>query len=150
MRKALSFLLCLVLATGLVSSACAQTVSCPEARLILTVPDGWRTVPRSDVDDPELCLHLDGGDVELYVYAADSGGYLPDFQVFTGDETESAVVTLSGRQMNYVAGSGYEGNYRIYTWQDRHTQIQLYFVIVSRPDASRKTIDRIMNSLVFD
>ena len=54
MRKAMSFLLCLFLFTGLVSAACAQTVSCPEARLILTVPDGWRTVPLSDLDDPEL------------------------------------------------------------------------------------------------
>ena len=150
MRKAMSFFLCLFLFTGLVSAACAQTVSCPEARLILTVPDGWRTVPLSDLDDPELCLHLDGGSVSLYIYAADTGGFLPGFQVFTGDETESGDVTLSGRRMNYVAGSGAGGNYRIYTWQDRRDQIQLYFLIVSSPDASRNAIDRIMDSLVFD
>ena len=150
MRKALSILLCLFIAAGLVSVACAQTVSCPEARLTLTVPDGWKIVPRSDMDDPELCLHLESGDISLCVYAADTGGFVPDFQIFTGDETESAVVTRSGRQMNYVAGSGADGNYRIYTWQDRRSQVQLYFVIVSHPEASRKTVDRIMDSLVFE
>ena len=150
MRKAMSFLLCLFLLTGLASAARAQTVSCPEARLVLTVPDGWRTVPRSDMDDPDLCLHLDGGSVSLYIYTADTGGSFPGFQVFTGDETESADVTLSGRRMNYVAGSGTGGNYRIYTWQDRRDQVQLYFLIISSPDASRNTVDRIMDSLIFE
>jgi len=150
-RKTLLFVLCLLAVLVLSVSACAQTVPCPEARIILTVPDTWTAVPRTDQDDPDLCLLLEGKDLTLYVYASDAGGFLPDaFQVFTGDETESSVVTLSGMEMTCVAGRSAEGDYRIYTWEDRRNQVQMYFLIISRPDASRKAIDDIMNSIVFE
>lgn len=150
MRKAFLFLLCLLPVISFSSVAMAQEIACPDAGLVLSVPDAWREVPLTGADDPELRLRLDGGAVSLYLYVSDSGDLLPDaFQVFLGDETESSVVTLSGRRMALVAGSGAEGDYRIYTWQDRRRQVQLYFLIVSRPDASRKTIDGIMDSIAF-
>ena len=150
MRKSVACLCCIVLLACTVSSACAQTVPCPEARVTLTVPDSWTPVPRTDQDDPDLCLLLEGKDLTLYVYVSDAGGFLPDaFQVFTGDETESSVVTLSGMEMTCVAGRSAEGDYRIYTWLDQRNQVQLYFLIYGQPKAALETILQIMDSIEF-
>ena len=88
MRRFLAFLLCVILLLGAVSCAWAQTVSCPEAHLVLTVPDSWKVLPLLGTDDPELRLLLDGKDLSLSVYVAENGGLAPDaFALFTGDET---------------------------------------------------------------
>ena len=151
MRKFPVLLLCAVLLCSLVSCAAAQSVPCPEAGLVLTVPDSWKVVPLSPSDDPDLRLLLEGKEISLSVYVADAGSLLPDaFQVFTGDETDSGTVVLGGREMTYVAGKNDDGDYRIYTWTDRRNQVQLWFVITARLKASRKTVDEIMNSLKFE
>ena len=72
------------------------------------------------------------------------------FQVFTGDETETFTVTLSGVEMTCVAGENEEGNYRIYTWLDRRSQVQLWFLVTGNPKASRKVIEEIMDTLIFE
>ena len=151
MRKCCVLLLCVLLLTGLVSCASAQTVSCPEACLILTVPDSWISVPLTEQDDPDLRLLLESEDISLSLYLADTGGLMPEaFQVFTGDETETFTVTLSGVEMTCVAGENEEGNYRIYTWLDRRSQVQLWFLVTGNPKASRKVIEEIMDTLIFE
>lgn len=151
MRRFPAFLLCLVLLLSLFSCALAQKVSCPEAHLVLTVPDSWKVLPLLEADDPELRLLLDGKDLGLSVYVADNGGLPPDaFELFTGDETESGTVRIDGVEMTYVAGKNADGNYRIYTWTDRRSQVQMYFLITARLKASGKVIDEIMDSLRFD
>ena len=151
MRKCCSVLLCVLLLSGLVSCAAAQTVSCPEARLAFEVPETWISVPLTGQDDPDLCLLLEGPDVSLAVYAADAGGLLPDaFEVLTGDETESSVLTVSGVEITCVAGKNEDGEYRIYTWLDRRTQVQFWFLATGRSKDARKVIDGIMDSLVFE
>lgn len=151
MRRFLAFLLCVILLLGAVSCAWAQTVSCPEAHLVLTVPDSWKVLPLLGTDDPELRLLLDGKDLSLSVYVAENGGLAPDaFALFTGDETESGTVRLDGVEMAYVAGKNSDGDYRIYTWTDRRSQVQMYFLITARLKSSRQTIDEIMDSLRFD
>ena len=52
--------------------------------------------------------------------------------------------------MAYVAGKNSDGDYRIYTWTDRRSQVQMYFLITARLKSSRQTIDEIMDSLRFD
>ena len=151
MRRFLAFLLCVILLLGAVSCAWAQTVSCPEAHLVLTVPDSWKVVPLNASDDPDLCLLLSGKDISLSVYVSEAAGAFPDaFQVFTGDETASGTVTLGGREMTYVAGKNSDGDYQIYTWIDRKSQVQFWFVVTAKPKTAQKTIDEIMNSLKFD
>lgn len=151
MRKSMAVLLCCILLVGSVSCAAAQSVSCPEAHLILTVPDSWTSVPLYDSGEPDLCLLLKSSDQTLSVYVSDAGGLTPGaFEVFTGDETESGTVVFSGVEMDYVAGKNADGNYRIYTWLDERNQVQLYFLITGDLASSRKVIKRIMNSLEFE
>ena len=151
MRKTLSFLLCVILLSCMAACAYAQTVPCPEAHLILTVPDDWRLVPLTGKSDPGLCLLLENGDLTLSVYIDDTDGLLPDsFQVFTGGDTESTTVTYSGVRMTCVAGTSDEGDYRIYTWLDRRDQVQFYFLITGSSRSSRGLIEDIMGSIVFE
>ena len=151
MRKVLAAFLCFSLLICTFSCASAQVVSCPEAHLSLTVPDSWTVVPLYDTGDPDLCLLLEGQDISLSVYVADAGGLLPDaFEVFTGDETESGTVVLSGVEMTYIEGKSSDGNYTIYTWLDRRNQVQFYFLVTANLKASRKAISKIMNSLQFE
>ena len=151
MRKSMAVLLCCILLVGSVSCAAAQSVSCPEAHLILTVPDSWTSVPLYDSGEPDLCLLLKSSDQTLSVYVSDAGGLTPGaFEVFTGDETDSGTVVFSGVEMDYVAGENENGNYRIYTWLDERNQVQLYFLITGDLTSSRKVIKRIMNSLEFE
>lgn len=151
MRKSMAVLLCCILLVGSVSCAAAQSVSCPEAHLILTVPDSWTSVPLYDSGEPDLCLLLKSSDQTLSVYVSDAGGLTPGaFEVFTGDETDSGTVVFSGVEMDYVSGENADGNYRIYTWLDERNQVQLYFLITGDLASSRKVIKRIMNSLEFE
>ncbi len=151
MRKRWVLLLCAVILSGMLSAASAQTVSCPDAHLTFTAPDSWTVIAPADPEDPDLRLLLRGDDLSLSVYVAESGGLPPDsFLVFTGDETESGSVTVSGMDMFYVAGQSSEGDYRIYTWPDRSNQVQLYFLITGRLKPARKAIDEILSSLVFE
>ncbi len=151
MRKCAVFLLCAVLFSCMAGAALAQQVACPEARLLLTVPDPWKVVPLTGMDDPDLCLLLKGDDLTLSVYVSDANGFLPDaFQVFVGDETESGTVLFSGTEMTYVAGNCAEGEYRIYTWVDRKNQVQLYFLITGRPEPARRIIEDILSGLLFE
>ena len=151
MRKVPAAFLCAVLLVCTVSCASAQVVSCPEAHLSMTVPDSWTVVPLSGSGDPDLCLLLQDDNISLSVYVSDAGGLLPDaFEVFTGDETESGTVVFGGVEMTYVAGQSSDGNYRIYTWTDRRNQVQFWFLVTANRNASRKTIDRVMNSLEFE
>ena len=148
MRRSCAAVLCAILFSCIFTCASAQTVSCPEARLSLTVPDSWVSVPLTGQDDPDLRLLLDGGDLTLSVYTADSGS--DTFQVFTGDETESYSLVLSGVKADCVAGRNAEGYYRIYTWLDKRTQVQFYFLVTGPEAAARDVIDEIMSSLLFD
>ncbi len=151
MRKLTAVLLCVLLLFCAVSCASAQTVSCPQAHLVLKVPDSWTVVPLLGAGDPDLCLLLEDRDMTLSVYVADAGGLLPDaFELFTGDETESGTVILGGREMTYVAGESDDGHYRIYTWLDRRNQVQMYFLVTANLKTSRKVIDEIMESLEFE
>ena len=151
MRKVSSAFLGAILLACAVSCVSAQVVSCPEAHLSLTVPDSWTAVPLYDAGDPDLCLLLEDEDISLSVYVSDAGGLLPDaFEVFTGEETESGTVVFGGVEMTYVAGQSSDGNYRIYTWTDRRNQVQFWFLVTANRNASRKTIDRVMNSLEFE
>ena len=151
MRKNRLFRLCVLLAVCMVSCAAARSVSCPDAHLVLTVPDSWTVVSASSAGDPDLRLLLEGEDVSLAVYVTDVNGVLPDsFQIWLGNETESGTDVRSGVRMDYVAGSGSDGDYWIYTWLDRRNQVQLYFLVSGRPQAARKVIDAILDSLAFD
>lgn len=151
MRKKSVFFLCTLLLVCVVSAAAARTVYCPGARLTLTVPDDWQEVPLSGFEDPDLCLLLEGGDLSLSVYASEAGSLLPDaFQVFTGDETESFSVTLSGVEMTCVAGKAPEGDYRVYTWLDRSRQVQFWFLVTGPELPARSVIEGIMSTLVFN
>ena len=117
----------------------------------------WKKQPNFIAGVPtifEALLHLqelDGKDLSLSVYVAENGGLAPDaFALFTGDETESGTVRLDGVEMAYVAGKNSDGDYRIYTWTDRRSQVQMYFLITARLKSSRQTIDEIIDSLRFD
>lgn len=150
LRKLFAALLFSSLLVFAVSCASAQVVSCPQAHLVLTVPDSWSVVPLFNTGDPDLCLLLEDRDMTLSVYVADAGGLVPEaFELFTGDETESGTVMLSGMEMTYVAGESPEGYYRIYTWLDRRNQVQLYFLVTAQLNTSQKVIDGIMESLEF-
>ena len=151
MRKCLSFLLCALLLCGLASCAIAQTVSCPEAHITLTVPDSWEVVPLTEADDPELCLLLDSKDLTLAVYVSDARGTVPDaFQVFTEDDTVSSDIVINGMEMTLVAGKTDDGEYRIYTWLDRRNQVEMYFLVTGKSRAAREVMDDVMEDLVFE
>ena len=151
MRTFRKFFLCMLLALCLSSCALAQTVSCPEAHLVLSVPDPWTVIPLTAADDPDLRLLLEGDGVTLALYVTDVNGVLPDsFQVYLGNETDSGTDLRSGKQMDYVAGTATEGDYRIYTWLDQRNQVQLYFLVSGRSDAASPVIDAIMDSIAFD
>lgn len=151
MRKKLFVLLCAGLFACMASCACAQTVSCPEAHLSFNVPDSWRPVPLEGKADPGLCLLLESEGLSLSVYVDDAGGFLPDaFQILTGGDTESKSVTYGGVKMTCVAGTGSEGDYRIYTWVDEQDQVQFYFLITGTARSARGLIEDIMGSIEFD
>ena len=145
-RKKLS-LLCVILLSCLVSCAFAQTIPCPEAHLVLTVPDNWEIIPVGEKDDPGLCLLLENGEMNLSVYVDNTGGL---FEVFTGDDTESTTVNYGGVQMTCVSGESDEGSYRIYTWLDERDQVQFYFLITDSSRSARGLIEDIMGSIQFD
>lgn len=151
MRKWTVSLLCILLLCGSVSCSLAGPVACPEAHLVLTVPDSWRNVPLSSADDPDLYLLLEGDGISLSVYIADAGGLLPGaFQVFTGDETDSGTLTVQGVEISYVAGENSDGAYWIYTWTDRRSQVQLYFLVTGNRQAARSSMNEIIHSLRFE
>ena len=132
MRKWTVSLLCILLLCGSVSCSLAGPVAC-------------------SADDPDLYLLLEGDGISLSVYIADAGGLLPGaFQVFTGDETDSGTLTVQGVEISYVAGENSDGAYWIYTWTDRRSQVQMYFLITGRSKAARKVIDEIITTLEFD
>lgn len=151
MRRFVLILLCVILAAGSVSCALAQSVPCPDAHLILTVPDSWILIPFPDTEDPDLRLHLEGDDISLSLYVADANGLMPDaFQVLVGDETESGDILVGDVEISYVAGESADGEYRIYTWVDRRNQVQMYFLITGRSKTARQTIEEIIQTLVFE
>ena len=151
MRKVPAAFLCVLLIVCAAACASAQVVSCPEAHLLLTVPDSWTAVPLYDAGDPDLCLLLEDEDISLSVYVSDAGGFMPDaFEIFTGDETESGTVVLGGVEMTYIEGNSRDGSYTVYTWLDRSNQVQFYFLVTANRKASRKTIDRVMKSIRFE
>ena len=151
MRKFRIFLLCALLSLCLVSCALAQSVSCPEAHLVLSVPDPWTVIPLTAADDPDLRLLLEGDGMNLALYVTDVNGVLPDsFQVYLGNETDSGTDLRSGKQMDYVAGTAPEGDYRIYTWLDQRNQVQLYFLVSGRSPSAPEIIDTILDSMEFD
>ena len=108
-------------------------------------------IPLSEADDPGLRLFLASEDVTLSVYVDDIGeeSGMDIFEVFTGDETQSGTMTVAGVDMDYVFGSGEDGDYRIYSWLDRSSQVQLYFLVNAHPGASSGVIDEIINSLIL-
>ena len=141
MRKPVVFLLCSLLLCAAVSGALAQSIACPDAHLVLTVPDNWISVPLTRADDPDLRLLLESEDLTLSLYVSDAGGFLPDtFQVFTGDETDSGEIILGGVEMTYVFGENEDGEYRIYTWLDVRNQVQMYFLVTGHPKQSAQVI----------
>ena len=151
MRRFCLILLCVFLAAGTVSCAFAQSIPCPDAHVILTVPDTWILIPFSESVDPDLRLYMEGDDISLALYVADVNGLMPDsFQIYVGDETESGDMTVGNVEISYVAGESEDGDYRIYTWVDRRNQVQMYFLITGRSKAARKVIDEIITTLEFD
>ena len=132
-----------------VVSASAQTVFCPSGGFSVTVPDYFDNLPISGYDDPELALHLSGGDINLTVYvsygAAGSG-----FQILTGNETEYGSVFINGVEMFYARGMDMQGNWITYSWTQAANSVTIYFVWYGNDDTAVALISDIMSSIVFN
>ena len=147
MKRLTGLLLVLLLVFSL-SAALAQRVECPVGGFSVTLPDHFVEVPVSPGSD--LCFYWHGNKLTVQSYAIYQGEVTETFEVLTGNETDSGTDLRSGKQMDYVAGTATEGDYRIYTWLDQRNQVQLYFLVSGRSDAASPVIDAIMDSIAFD
>ena len=130
-------------------SGLAQTVTCPSAGVMLTLPDHFAEIPRSPMDDPNMIVQYTDGATTLAVYISYAGTN-NSFMVLTGDELEYGPVLVNGTQMQYARGLDEYGPWITYSWMRAQDAVQLYFVWTGSDDAALKLISEIMASIVFN
>ena len=141
----LLFLSCLLCAV----SGLAQTVACPSAGFVLTVPDSFNEIPHLPMDDQNLVLRYSDGSLDLAVYVSYAGANNP-FLVLTGDEIEYYPVTINGMNMQYARGLDEYGPYATYSWMRAQDAVTLCFVWYGSDDAALRVINDIMYSIAFN
>ena len=152
-----SVMLALILLAALLLSsvpalAATQEVSCATAHFTLQLPDTFTEVfPQKD-DDPDLCFHYKNNSIEILAYYSYVGNIrLKDLpQVYDGDLSEYSAITLNGRDMLYASGEDESGSYTVYTWLDEKNNVMLSFLYRTKDKKAPKTIQTIMDSIVFD
>ena len=140
----LLFVTCLLFAV----SGLAQTVTCPSAGVMLTLPDNFTEIPRSPMDDPNMVVQYTDGATTLTIYVSYAGGN-NSFMVLTGDELEYGPVIINETQMQYARGLDDYGPWATYSWMRAKDAVQLYFVWTGNDEAALKLINEIMASIVF-
>lgn len=152
MKRPAMFLALVLGSLLLFPSALALKASCPAGGFSLSLPDSFTEQPFSPSDDPELCFYWRGEGMTVLAYASYLGEVAPSslFQVLTGNETDSGMVTVRGMQMVYGAGSDSTGSYLMYSWMDRGNNVTLYFYYAPGDDSARSAVDRIIHSIAFD
>lgn len=150
-RKTL-FLAAVLLCLCLISSALAKTVSSAVGGFSLTLPEGFEEQSVSGSGDPDLCLHWKKGHFSVQAYASYLGEVAGSdlFQVLTGSETDSGMVTYGGMSMLYASGADSTGAYMMYSWMDRGNNVTLYFYFPEGDKDAASTVESIMRSITFD
>ncbi len=147
--KKVFFSLLLVVCLLSAASGFAQTVSCPDAGVTLTIPDSFNEIPHLPMDDRNLVLRYSDGSVDLAVYVSFAGSYNP-FMILTGDETDFGSVTINGMDMQYVRGNDGYSPYITYSWMRADNAVTLCFVWSGSDDTALRLINDIIYSAVFD
>lgn len=152
MKRTAAFPVLVLALVMLVSSAFAQRAACPAGGFSLSLPDSFSEQPFSPSEDPDLCFFWHGEGITVQAYASYLGEVAPSslFQVLTGNETDSGMVSVNGMQMVYGAGSDASGSYLLYSWMDRGNNVTLYFYYPSGDASSLSQVDRIIHSISFD
>ena len=143
-------LLCLVWMAFPAVSLASQSVTCPEAGLILTVPDDFEVVPLSPEDDPDLRLLLESKRLSVSVYVSFVGSAMTDPQswVLTGDETDTGVRKLAGKKLVYVSGNSDGESYYTCFWLCRGSGASLDFRWIEKnAKKAKKTVEEILSSI---
>ena len=147
MKKMIAFLLFAVCLLCSVSGL-AQTVTCPSAGIMLTLPDNFTEIPRSPMDDPYMVVQYTDSATTLAVYVSYAGAN-NSMMVLTGDELEFGPVLINGTQMQYARGLDEYGSWATYSWMRAQDAVQLYFVWTGNDEAALKLINDIMASIMF-
>ena len=153
-RKALaglSLFLALLLA-ALPALAADQEVTCETAHFTLLLPSSFSEAKPTRDDDPDLCFHYVSKSIEIQGYYSYVGKIrLKDLpQVYDGELSEYTPIKLNGREMLYAEGKDETGDYILYTWLDEVNNVMLCFLYRSGDKKAPKTIEKIMDSIVFD
>ncbi len=145
-------LLVTVLCVFSLSSALAQTVSCPVGGFSLVLPDHFVEEPLDPFLAPDLCFYWHGTKLTIQGYATYQGEVAGSdlFQVLTGYETDYGPVTINGMNMLYARTDDDNGITIIYTWMDRGNNVTLYFIFSAADASVVKNVDQIIHSITFD
>ena len=131
-----------------VLAAAEQSVSCPEAGILLAVPDSFTLAPLPE-EDPDLCLLLESRKMTVWLYVTFVGNVSSDSlpQVLTGDETDMGVRLLSGREVQYIAGTGEDFSYYTCCWMNGRDGVTLDFHYTGKTSKAMPVIEEILASL---
>ncbi len=151
-RRCLAAALALLVLAVPVFASAAQVASTPVGGFSLTLPDRFAPQSYSQDEAPDLCFFWRDNSISIQAYAVYLGEVAGSdlFQVLTGSETDSGLITLNGMPMLYAAGSDLNGNYFMYSWMDRGNNVTLYFYYPEGDRSARETIENIMASILFD
>ena len=144
-RQRLAATLALLVLVVPVYASAAQVASTQVGGFSLTLPDRFAPQSYSQDEAPDHSISIQAYAVYLGEVA---GSDL--FQVLTGSETDSGLITLNGMPMLYAAGADLNGSYFMYSWMDRGNNVTLYFYYPEGDRSSRETIENIMSSIQFD
>ncbi len=148
MKKRFALLLA-VLLLFVVSAAQAQEVSCKAGRFSLTLPDSFSAISPLP-QDQDLVFGWQGDGISLLGYATQMGKKVQFndlFQILTGNETESGMLTIRKQDMLYAQGNDENGAYTLYCWLNSGVRVELYFYYSAGNPDSDRVIKNIIHSL---
>ena len=150
MKKMTALILIVLLVFLSCSAALAQRADCPVGGFSLILPDQFQEGPLDPARNPELCFYWHTQDntcsIEAYAYYMGEVAFSDLFQVLDGKEQESGEKIINGMRMLYARTD----SSAVYTWMDRGTNVNLYFVIHSNDSSLWSMVDSIINTISFD
>ena len=145
-------LLCAVLLGLSFPAMAADQVSCPAGGFSFVLPDSFALTDLSDSEDPDLCLLLESKSMTISVFVSFVGNVSPDSVPFvlTGDETDMGSRKISGRTVQYIAGSSNGLSYYSCFWIRKKDGVTLDFRFTGKTSKAMKTVEKILDTLEWD
>ena len=152
MRKRAVLLLVMILFCLPVCSFASERVECPSMGFSFILPDQFSLLDLSDSDDPDLCLLAESKKMTLSVFVSYVGKVDPDSIPFvlTGDETDMGSRKVSGRRLQYIAGSSDGRSYYSCFWLHGKDGVTLDFRYAGKSSKAMPVIEQILDSIEWN